>query len=63
MSGNYHLLTYRPEPGAEVQTIRISADRDLADVLGTVQDRLFERTEEQKRVQRLHADRVLAGRK
>lgn len=58
----FHTLTYRPGDGTE-QTIRISADRDIAEVLGTIQDRLFERTDEQKREQRLHADRVLAGRK
>ena len=58
----HHTLTYRPGDGT-VQTIRIGADRDLAEVLGTVQDRLFERTDEQRREQRAHADRVLASRK
>lgn len=57
---SHHTLYYRATPGAEVQTIRISDERDISDVLGTVQDRLFTRTDEQKREQRAHADRVLA---
>lgn len=59
----HHTLYYRPEPGAEVQTIRIKAERDPGEIYNTVRDRLFTLTDEEKARQALHADRVLAGRK
>ena len=63
MSGNFHLLTYRPEPAAEVQTIRISGDKCPGDVNAEVQKRLFDIAPEDMRRMELHALAVLAGRK
>ena len=61
MSG-FHILTYRPGDGT-TQVIRISDSRDLSDVLGTIQDRLYQRTPLEKARQAAEADAILKGRK
>jgi hypothetical protein len=38
--------------------IRMRGDRDIGEVLNTVRDRLFDLSDEEKRRQALHADRI-----
>lgn len=61
MVPSHHTLTYRPGDGT-VTVIRISGERDLSDVLGTVQDRLFERTPIERATQAADADAILRRR-
>ena len=61
MENNYHVLTYRPGDGT-VQVVRISGKRDLADVLGEIQDRLFDRSPLERAQQAAHADAILRRR-
>ena len=58
----FHTLTYRPGDGT-VTVLKISAARDLGEVLGEIQRRLFDISPEDMRRMELHALAVLAGRK